>query len=80
VLHSFKGNRSFAGSFFPEKTANLFKCSISVVTFNCPPMMMIHYDQNGNYNLKGIDGEMLKILAEIFNFEINLIHISDAIR
>jgi hypothetical protein len=80
VLHSFKGNRSFAGSFFPEKTANLFKCPIRVVTFNCPPMMMINHYENSNYSLKGIDGEMLKVLAEIFNFEINLIHISDSIR
>lgn len=81
VLHSFKRNQSFVGkSFFPEKMNNLYKCPIKVVTFNCPPMMTIHYDENKKIKLGGIDGEMLKTLAEIFNFEIDLFHISDTIR
>lgn len=80
VLHSFKGNRSFVGNFYPEKMINLFKCPIKVVTFNCPPMMTIQSDDENGFRLRGIDGEMLKVLAEIFNFEIDLIHISDTIR
>jgi hypothetical protein len=79
-LHSFKGNRSFVGSFYPDKMMNLYKCPIKVVTFNCPPMMMIHYNEDKKYALSGIDGEMLKVLAKQLNFEIELIHISDAIR
>lgn len=80
VLHNFKANRSYVGGFYPEKIRNMFECPIKVVTFNCPPMMMISYLDDEIYQLQGIDGEMLKVLGEIFNFEIKLIHISDTIR
>ena len=80
VLHSFKGNRSFAKSFYPDKMTNLFECPVKVVTFNSPPTMMIHYSENGKFELRGIDGEMIQLLSEIFNFQINLVHISDTIR
>lgn len=67
---------------FPEKISNLYQCPVKVVTFNCPPMMMIQYDDDDRrkYDLHGIDGEMLKILSKILNFQIDLIHISDLIR
>lgn len=80
VLHNFKRNQSFVGNFFPEKMRNLYKCPIKVVTFNCPPLMTIHYDENKSYKFGGIDGEMLKTLSEIINFEVDLFHISDTIR
>lgn len=80
LVHNFTG--SFAGSkkYFPEKISDLFQCPLKVVTFNSPPTMLIKYDANQNYDLMGIDGEMLKLLASIFNFKIDLIHISDLIR
>lgn len=65
---------------FPGRISNLFQCPLKVVSFNAPPMMMIEYDSENNYNLKGIDGEMLKLLARIFNFKIDLLHFSDLIR
>lgn len=65
---------------FPEKISNLFQCPVKVVTFNCPPMMMIRYDSGRKFELYGVDGEMLKTLAGVLNFEIDLIHISDLIR
>jgi hypothetical protein len=80
IFYSFAKNRSFVGSFYPEKMMNLFNCPIKVVTFNCPPMMMISYDSDGKYQLKGIDGEILKVLGKILNFDIELIHISDSVR
>jgi hypothetical protein len=43
-------------------------------------MMMIHYDNKRHYTLQGIDGEMIKVLAEVLNFNIDLVHISDLIR
>lgn len=66
---------------FPDKTSNMFKCPVKVVTFNCAPMMMIEYGTDKlNFDFKGIDGEMLKLLAGMLNFKIDLFHISDLIR
>lgn len=80
VIKTFNGSSNGSENYFPEKVFNMFHCPIKVVTFNCPPMMMIHYDENNNYTLTGPDGEMLKVLSEILNFKIDLIHISDLIR
>lgn len=66
--------------FFPEKVSDMFQCPVKVVTFNTPPLMMIIYDSQRQFDLKGIDGEMLKVLSQILNFKIDLIHISDLIR
>lgn len=67
--------------FYPKKISNMLQCPLKVVTFNCPPMMMIQYDEHRQkFNLRGIDGEMLQVLSELLNFEIDLIHISDLIR
>jgi hypothetical protein len=66
--------------FYPKKLSNLYQCPVKVVTFNCPPMMMIHYDDQKNFELSGPDGEMLNVLAKLFNFRIDLIHISDDVR
>lgn len=67
---------------FPEKMKNLHGCPIKVVTFNCPPMMMIQYldDDNTTYELSGTDGLMLHALSQAINFKIDLHHLSDVIR
>lgn len=82
VVKRFNGSSKENKNLFPEKLSNMFQCSVKVVTFNSPPMMMIKYEDNErkSFDLKGIDGEMLKLLSEIFNFKIHLIHISDLIR
>lgn len=80
VVQTFQGSSQTKKNYFPEKISNMFQCPVKVVTFNCPPMMMIRYDEARNYELQGADGEMLKVLAEILNFKIDLIHISDSIR
>ncbi|CRL04599.1 CLUMA_CG017667, isoform A [Clunio marinus] len=75
-------NKTFTKNkdFFPNKMENFFNCPVKVVTFNCPPMMMIKYDEDKNFDFKGPDGEMLKLLSKKLNFKIDLIHISDLIR
>lgn len=81
VLKTFDGSSSqVKKNYFPDKISDMLQCPVKVVTFNCPPMMMIRYDEKKNYELKGADGEMLKVLSEILNFKIDLIHISDSIR
>lgn len=65
--------------YFPEKISDLEQCPVKIVTFNCPPMMMIKYENDG-FDLTGPDGEMLKSLSALLNFKIDLLHISDLIR
>ncbi|KAG5667104.1 hypothetical protein PVAND_015103 [Polypedilum vanderplanki] len=64
---------------YPEKLTNLYQCPIKVVTFNAPPMIMIKYS-NDSFELHGVDGEMMTVLAKELNFKIDLHHISDLIR
>lgn len=81
IIKRFNGS-SGNETFYPEKFSDMLQCPIKVVTFNTPPMMMIEYKdhERSSFNLKGVDGEMLKLLSQIFNFKIELIHISDLIR
>lgn len=62
---------------FPNKMENLFNCSLKVVSFNIPPMMMIELRPDGNHVYKGVDGELLFTLAERMNFRINLTFMAD---
>lgn len=80
IVKTFNGTYEDKKNYFPVKISDMSRCPVKVVTFNTPPMMMIQYDNERNYKLKGVDGEMLKLLSEIFNFKIDLIHISDLIR
>lgn len=69
---------------FPEKISNLHQCPVKIVSFNCPPMMMINYTVSNDglktFKLFGVDGEMTNTLAAELNFKIDLFHISDLIR
>lgn len=68
---------------YPEKITNLHQCPVKIVTFNCPPMMLIDYtgnDNNKKFKLNGVDGKMIETLADELNFTIDLFHISDSIR
>lgn len=79
-VKTFKRSVTDKKNYFPAKISNMFQCPLKIVSFNTPPMMMIHYDSERNYKLKGIDGEMLTLLSEIFHFKIDLVHISDLVR
>lgn len=80
IVKTFNDSFNYKINYFPVKISNMFQCPLKVVTFNAPPMMMIQYDSEHNFQLKGIDGKMLNLLSKIFNFKIDLIHISDQIR
>lgn len=80
-------NKFINGSFsskdlYPEKISNLHRCPVKIVTFNAPPMMMIHYSSENRsvWKLSGVDGEMMNLLSEVMNFTMDLFHISDNIR
>ncbi|KAL7029686.1 hypothetical protein ACKWTF_006320 [Chironomus riparius] len=78
------GSFQLKSNYFPEKISNLHQCPVKIVTFNCPPMMMINYSVSNDglesFKLFGVDGEMTNTLAEELNFKIDLYHISDLIR
>ena len=67
-------NGSFVGKkYFIKSTHNLHNCPIKVVTFDCPPAMMMHKIDDNNYDLQGIDGKLLTQLAVDMNFKIQIV-------
>lgn len=50
----------FAENHFSDKTSNLFRCPLRVVTFNIAPLMFVKEAADGKYDLSGIEGELLK--------------------
>lgn len=78
TVNVFTRGRFTTDQFFMSKMNNLSHCPIKVVSFNCPPMMMISYDVNsGRPSLDGIDGRMLNTLSEVLAFSVELVHIDD---
>lgn len=50
-----------AENYYPEKTGNLFGCPLRVATFNIAPLMFATRGAaEGEYELSGIDGELVK--------------------
>lgn len=80
IINEYVNGSYVSSDFFPRKIRNLHECHIKVVTFNCPPMVMIHRRANNSYDISGIDGELLKGIAKILNFTIQIVNISDTIR
>ena len=81
LSNTFQNGSFVKKKYFLNIINSLFKCPIKVVTFNRPPAMMIRkIDDNNNYDLQGIDGELLKQLALVLNFTIQIVNISDEIR
>lgn len=59
--------------YFIKIAHNLHNCPIKVVTFDCPPSMMMHKIDDNNYDLQGFDGELLKELSVALNFKIQVV-------
>lgn len=57
---------------FPEKLTNFYGCPVSVVTFKNPPFMFYDVDKNGNVEVDGIDGTVLRVLAQQLNFNVTM--------
>lgn len=62
ILQNKYVNSSFVSSekYFDDKLKNLFKCPLTVVTFNIAPLMFVRRLANEEHALSGIDGELLK--------------------
>jgi len=64
---------------FPRKTDNFFRCPLKVAIFNAPPYMILT-NSSGKLQMTGVDGELLKVLAEKLNFSIQHTIVSEELR
>ncbi|CAG9797468.1 unnamed protein product [Chironomus riparius] len=72
-LNQFKDNQWMKKvDYFPKKLRNFFGCHLHVATFNNPPFMIVKQDQNGVVTVDGVDGILLRVLAQRLNFNVNL--------
>ena len=62
--------------YFPNKMTNLFGCPLRAATFSNPPFMIIR-ELNSYVEVDGIDGILLRVLAEKMNFNVQLLLASD---
>jgi hypothetical protein len=77
-LDGYQSNKSNDGlDFFPDKTANFYRCPLKVATFEWLPFMQLIKLENNSYDISGLEGVMLKRLSEIMNFTIDLTIVPD---
>ncbi|XP_037932326.1 uncharacterized protein LOC119667112 [Teleopsis dalmanni] len=63
---------------FPRRLQNFYKCELRVCVYESPPFTQIKGDKNKEIDLlnlnrlSGIEGDLLKILAEKLNFSVRL--------
>ncbi len=73
LLNRFKDNKFLSPiKYFPVKLKNFYGCPVSIVTFQAPPFMIFQWNKNGSLILDGIDGIVVKLLAEQLNFRVVL--------
>ncbi|CAO1346132.1 unnamed protein product [Diamesa hyperborea] len=65
-----------AGNYFVDTISNMHQCSLTVATFNIPPLMMIEFTQD-SFKLTGIEGYLLQAIARKLNFTIDLEYVRD---
>ncbi|KAH8368541.1 hypothetical protein KR084_012830 [Drosophila pseudotakahashii] len=59
---------------YPARLKNLHGCPLSVIVWNIPPYMRVHWERSDPMErLEGLDGKLLRILAHKMNFTLELI-------
>lgn len=53
---------------FPIKVKNMQGCPVYVATFDTPPFLILYSFPNGSYYLDGIEGILMRVLSQRFNF------------
>lgn len=72
-LNQYRGNKFLNDIvYFPRKLDNFYGCQVSVVTFKNPPFMMYTQDERGLVYVDGIDGIVLRVLAQQLNFNVTI--------
>ncbi|CRL04606.1 CLUMA_CG017674, isoform A [Clunio marinus] len=64
---------------FPRKDKNFFRCTLDVAVFNVPPFTLF-INESTNFDVSGVDGNLIKVLSVELNFTINWIIVSDDLR
>ncbi|XP_047480561.1 glutamate receptor ionotropic, delta-2-like [Penaeus chinensis] len=62
---------------FPDKLVDLHGHPMRVVTFHFPPRIFMEEDSDGNYNLYGVDIEVVRSLSKALNFTVSFVRPSD---
>lgn len=55
---------------FPNKLKSLHNCPITVATFNITPHMVLRPLQDGTWYADGVDGNLLRFIAQRLNFSV----------
>lgn len=55
---------------FPNKLKNLNNCPITVATYNTTPHMVLRPIQDGTWYADGVDGNLLRFIAQRLNFSV----------
>ncbi|XP_016997628.2 uncharacterized protein Ir7d [Drosophila takahashii] len=59
---------------FPARLKNLHGCPLSVIVWDIPPYMRVHWEREDPMErLEGLDGRLLRILARKMNFTLKLV-------
>lgn len=74
ILSYFRHNSFLKNTdYFPRKMTNFHKCKLYVAAFHCPPFLTYQKLENGTYMVDGIEGTLLRVLAQRLNFAFDLI-------
>lgn len=55
---------------FPKKQTNFYGCPLKVAFFHVAPFIMIDQTKDGFEKISGIEANLLRTMAKIFNFQI----------
>ncbi|KAH8235576.1 hypothetical protein KR032_003318 [Drosophila birchii] len=59
---------------FPRRLKNLYGCPLSVIVWDIPPYMTVHWDKSKPAEqLEGLDGLLIQIVAAKMNFTLRLV-------
>jgi hypothetical protein len=72
LLNTFISDKGFIRNVahFPNKMSNMFECPITAATFELPPYVIFR-EKNGNLGVWGIEGALMKTLAQRMRFTLN---------
>ncbi|CAG9797465.1 unnamed protein product [Chironomus riparius] len=60
--------------YFPKKLTNFYGCPLRIATYSNPPFMIINNVKNSSVLVNGFEGYLLRVLAQRFNFKMDLLY------
>lgn len=65
--------------FFPDKFKNMHRCQVLVTPIEFIPYLIFNRSSDGRYTLAGIEGQLMDLLANFFNFTLVIRHVPEEI-